>query len=45
MDLIDQTNTGVDIIEGKVYPLGLGYAGVVLRSSVDISRGKEIREQ
>ena len=44
MDLIDQTNTGVEVIEGSVYPLELGYAGVVLRSSLDISKGKTIKD-
>ena len=44
MDLIDQSTAGVEIIEGKVYPLQQGYAGVVLRSAADISRGKSLKE-
>ena len=44
IDLMDDGTNCVDIIQGKVYPLKLGYIGVVGRSQKDILAGKPIRE-
>lgn len=42
IDLMDEGTNCVDIIQGKVYPLKLGYIGVVCRSQKDIIAGKPI---
>lgn len=44
IDLMDEGTNCVDVIQGKVYPLKLGYIGVVCRSQKDILAGKPIRE-
>ena len=44
IDLMDEGTNCVDIIQGKVYPLKLGYIGVVGRSQKDILAGRPIRE-
>lgn len=44
IDLMDEGTNCVDIIQGKVYPLKLGYIGVVCRSQKDILAGKPIQE-
>ena len=44
IDLMDDGTNCVDIIQGKVYPLKLGYIGVVCRSQKDILAGRPIRE-
>lgn len=36
IDLMDEGTNCVDIIQGKVYPLKLGYIGVIGRSQKDI---------
>ena len=36
IDLMDEGTNCIDIIQGKVYPLKLGYIGVVCRSQRDI---------
>ena len=41
---MDEGTNCVDIIQGKVYPLKLGYIGVVGRSQKDILAGRPIRE-
>mmetsp|Transcript_31328 Transcript_31328/g.38793 ORF Transcript_31328/g.38793 Transcript_31328/m.38793 type:complete len:233 (+) Transcript_31328:343-1041(+) len=42
VDLMDEGTNCVDIIQGKVYPLKLGYVGVVCRSQKDTLAGKPI---
>ena len=44
IDLMDAGTNCIDIIQGKVYPLKLGYIGVVCRSQKDILAGKPIKE-
>ena len=44
IDLMDQGTNCMDIIQGKVYPLRLGYIGVVCRSQKDITTGKQIKD-
>ena len=42
IDLMDEGTNCMDIIQGRVYPLRLGYIGVVGRSQKDITTGKSI---
>ena len=44
IDLMDQGTNCMDIIQGRVYPLRLGYIGVVCRSQKDITTGKQIKD-
>ena len=44
IDLMDEGTNCVDIIQGKVYPLRLGYIGVVCRSQKDIQSGKAVQD-
>jgi dynamin 1-like protein len=44
IDLMDEGTSALDIIQGKVYPLKLGYIGVVCRSQKDIMAYKPIKE-
>lgn len=44
IDLMDDGTNCLDVIQGKVYPLKLGYIGVVCRSQKDILSGKPIKE-
>jgi len=44
VDLMDEGTNCLDVIQGKVYPLKLGYIGVVCRSQKDILAGKPIKE-
>ena len=44
IDLMDEGTNCVDVIQGKVYPLKLGYIGVVSRSQKDILAGKPIKD-
>jgi dynamin 1-like protein len=44
IDLMDDGTNCLDVIQGKVYPLKLGYIGVVCRSQKDILSGKLIKE-
>ena len=37
---MDKGTNCLDVIQGKVYPLKLGYIGVVNRSQNDIKMGK-----
>ncbi|GAA5980399.1 hypothetical protein JCM11641_001791 [Rhodosporidiobolus odoratus] len=45
LDLMDAGTNALDILTGRVYPLKLGFIGVVGRSQADILSGKEMREQ
>jgi replication fork clamp-binding protein CrfC len=40
IDIMDKGTNCLDIIQGKTYPLKLGYVGVVNRSQNDIKMGK-----
>lgn len=44
IDLMDEGVDALDLIQGKLYPLKLGYVGVVCRSQKDIMTGKSLRE-
>ena len=44
IDLMDKGTNCLDVIQGRVYPLRLGYIGVVCRSQKDITTGKSIKE-
>ena len=44
IDLMDAGTNCLDIVQGKVYPLKLGYIGVMCRSQKDILSGKPIKE-
>ena len=44
IDLMDKGTNCLDIIQGKIYPLKLGYIGVICRSQKDILAGKPIKE-
>ena len=44
IDLMDKGTNCLDIIQGRVYPLRLGYIGVVCRSQKDTQTGKQIAE-
>jgi dynamin 1-like protein len=44
IDIMDDGTDCIEIIQGKVYPLKLGYVGVVCRSQKDILAGKPIKE-
>ena len=36
IDLMDEGTNALDLLSGKIYPLKLGYVGVVCRSQKDI---------
>jgi len=36
IDLMDEGTNAIDLLSGKIYPLKLGYVGVVCRSQKDI---------
>lgn len=42
LDLMDQGTNAVDILKGNVYPLKLGFIGVVNRSQQDIQNNKSL---
>ncbi|CDK25695.1 unnamed protein product [Kuraishia capsulata CBS 1993] len=42
LDLMDQGTNAYDILAGKVYPLKLGFIGIVNRSQQDISTNKSL---
>ncbi|KAI5968476.1 DNM1 [Candida theae] len=42
LDLMDQGTNAVDILKGNVYPLKLGFIGIVNRSQQDISENKSL---
>ncbi len=44
LDLMDEGTHAMDLLQNKVYPLKLGYVGVVCRSQKDINTGKNIQE-
>ena len=44
IDLMDDGTNAIDILQGKVYPLKLGYIGVICRSQKDILSGKPIKD-
>ncbi|ANB14464.1 dynamin-related GTPase DNM1 [Sugiyamaella lignohabitans] len=44
LDLMDQGTNALDILSGHVYPLKLGFIGVVNRSQQDIQEGKSLDE-
>lgn len=44
LDLMDAGTNAVDILTGRVYPLKLGFTGVVLRSQQDINANKPLDE-
>lgn len=44
IDLMDQGTNAVDILKGNVYPLKLGFIGVVNRSQQDIQENKSLED-
>ncbi len=44
IDLMDEGTNALDLLSGKIYPLKLGYVGVVCRSQKDINEQKNINE-
>ncbi|EGW31251.1 uncharacterized protein SPAPADRAFT_139974 [Spathaspora passalidarum NRRL Y-27907] len=44
LDLMDQGTNALDILKGNVYPLKLGFIGIVNRSQQDISENKPLDE-
>ncbi|KAL4802639.1 Dynamin central region-domain-containing protein [Aspergillus unguis] len=44
LDLMDHGTNAMDILSGRVYPLKLGFIGVVNRSQQDISSSKSLSE-
>ncbi|CCH62569.1 hypothetical protein TBLA_0H02850 [Henningerozyma blattae CBS 6284] len=44
LDLMDSGTNALDILSGKLYPLKLGFVGVVNRSQQDITLNKSVRE-
>jgi dynamin 1-like protein len=44
VDLMDEGTNALEIIQGLVYPLKLGYIGIVCRSQKDILADKPIKD-
>ena len=44
LDLMDHGTNALEILAGRVYPLKLGFIGVVNRSQQDISVNKSLKE-
>ena len=44
MDLMDEGTDALEVLQGRMYPLKLGYVGVVCRSQRDIQTKKTIRD-
>lgn len=44
VDLMDHGTNAIDILSGRVYPLKLGFVGVVNRSQQDINGGKPLED-
>lgn len=44
LDLMDQGTNALDILKGNVYPLKLGFIGIVNRSQQDISESKSLED-
>lgn len=45
LDLMDAGTNALDVLTGRVYPLKLGFIGVVNRSQQDINAAKPMSEQ
>ena len=45
IDLMDKGTNALDMLNGRIYPLKLGYVGVVCRSQQDIMNKKPIEKQ
>jgi len=43
LDLMDEGTNALEVLEGRLYPLKLGYIGVVCRSQKDILDGKSMK--
>ena len=41
-DLISESENAMEVLQGKIYPLKLGYYGCILRSQKDIEKGVSI---
>lgn len=44
LDLMDAGTNALDILTGRVYPLKLGFIGVVCRSQLDINASKSLQD-
>ncbi|KAG7193047.1 Dynamin- GTPase protein [Scheffersomyces spartinae] len=44
LDLMDQGTNALDILKGNIYPLKLGFIGIVNRSQQDISENKALED-
>ncbi|KAF2035942.1 hypothetical protein EK21DRAFT_53766 [Setomelanomma holmii] len=44
LDLMDHGTNAMDILSGRVYPLKLGFIGIVNRSQADIQTGKPLHD-
>lgn len=44
LDLMDHGTNAMDILSGRVYPLKLGFIGIVNRSQADIQTGKSLHD-
>lgn len=44
LDLMDEGTDAIEMLSGRVYPLKLGYIGVVCRSQKDINSNKPISD-
>ncbi|KAH8732867.1 Dynamin central region-domain-containing protein [Phaeosphaeriaceae sp. PMI808] len=44
LDLMDHGTNAMDILSGRVYPLKLGFIGIVNRSQADIQTGKALHQ-
>ncbi|MDR3582220.1 MAG: dynamin family protein [Candidatus Pacebacteria bacterium] len=44
LDILDRGTVAMDVLDGKVYPLKLGYVGVVCRSQKDIQDSKRMTD-
>lgn len=45
IDLMDEGTDALAALQGQVYPLKLGYVGVICRSQADIQKNKSIEDQ
>lgn len=44
MDTLDEDSDALDTLQGKLYPLKLGYVGVVCRNQKDLNAKKSVKE-
>ena len=44
LDIMDQGTNAYDILTGRVYPLKLGFIGVINRSQREIEEGKSLKD-